>query len=91
MSHNQNIPILTDLISAGNPKLKVSEKDKQSLSLQSANLNMRIDDIETAIGQDTSGPIGRAFAIRAEKELENISPSEPKKPTTSKKSTQTTL
>lgn len=68
MTQKQNIPILTDLVVAGNPKLKVSESNKQKLMSQSANLNLRIDQIETAIGQDTSGPISRAFAIRAENE-----------------------
>jgi len=72
MSKNQNIPILTDLIAAGNPKLKASERDKQALSPQLANLNMRIDEIETAIGQEKSNPIGRAFAIRAEKKSESM-------------------
>ncbi len=71
MANDQNIPILTDLVIAGNPKLKVPDKDKQSKSPQAANLNMRIDEIEVAIGQDKSGPIGRAFAIRAEKKSEN--------------------
>jgi len=71
MSKNQYIPILTDLVVAGNPKLKVSEEEKQALTSQSANLNMRIDEIETAIGQDNSGPIGRAYAIRAEKKSED--------------------
>jgi len=71
MSKNQYIPILTDLVVAGNPKLKVSEEEKQALTSQSANLNMRIDQIETAIGQDNSGPIGRAFAIRAEEKSGN--------------------
>lgn len=72
MTQKQNIPILTDLVTAGNPKLKISEEDKHSLSSQSANLNMRIDEIETAIGQDNTGPIGRAFAIRAEKKSEGM-------------------
>jgi len=69
---NQHIPILSDLITAGNPELKLSEEKKRSLAPQSANLTMRIDEIESAIGQDTSGPVGRAFAIRAEEEFENI-------------------
>lgn len=72
MSQNLNIPILTNLVTAGNPKLKISEEEKSSLAPQSANLNMRIDEIETAIGQDNTGPIGRAYAIRAEKQFENI-------------------
>lgn len=72
MSQNQNVPILTDLVKAGNPKLKMPEQDKESISLRTANLNMRIDEIETAIGQDTAGPVGRAFAIRAEEKFEDV-------------------
>ena len=30
------------------------------------NQKERIDEIESAIGQDNTGPVGRAFAIRAE-------------------------
>lgn len=73
-SQNLNIPLLTELVTAGNPKLKLSEEDKKSLSPQSANLNMRIDEIEVAIGQDTNGPIGRAYAIRAEESFIPPSP-----------------
>ncbi len=69
MPKNTNIPILTDLVTAGNPKLKLSEEQKKALKPQSANLNLRIDEIETAIGQDTDGPVGRAFAIRAENKM----------------------
>lgn len=77
MSQNQklntrHIPILSDLIAPGNPDLKLSEKQKKAFKSQSANLNMRIDDIEVAIGQDASDPIGRAYAIRAEEEFESM-------------------
>jgi hypothetical protein len=43
--------------------------DNSSLNTASQfdELNARIDDLESAIGQDAEGPIGRAFAIRAEK------------------------
>lgn len=71
-AQNQHIPVLSDLVTLGNPKLKLSEEKKKSFAPQSANLTMRIDEIETAIGQDNSGPVGRAFAIRAEEEFENI-------------------
>ncbi len=66
MEKDQNIPILTDLVVAGNPKLKLSDKDKRSYLHQSENLHLRINQIETAIGQDEPTPVGRAFAIRAE-------------------------
>lgn len=57
--------MVTELVAAGNPRLKVSSsKDKQSIHVDE--LNQRIDELEDAIGQDNTGPIGRAFAIRAE-------------------------
>lgn len=62
-----NIPLVTDLVAAGDPRLKV---DTNTLNQQNSyfdELNTRIDELEDAIGQDNSGPIGRAFAIRAEK------------------------
>jgi len=64
MSKNINIPLITDLVAAGNPALKVSQS--KSSSTQTDDLNVLIDDLENAIGQDSKSPIGRAFAIRAE-------------------------
>lgn len=64
MSKNINIPLITDLVAAGNPALKASPSE--SSSTQTDDLNSLIDDLENAIGQDSTSPIGRAFAIRAE-------------------------
>jgi len=63
--------MVTNLVVAGDPKLKAlaiaaKEKGKRSSALHLDELNQRIDELESAIGQDKSGPIGRAFAIRAE-------------------------
>ncbi len=70
MSKNTNIPTITELVAPGNPKLKVRQRKRnQNANANSIDeLNLRIDEIEDAIGQDNSGPIGRAFAIRAEKQ-----------------------
>jgi len=64
-NHN-NVPTITSLVTAGNPKLKALAKKNKASSCHLAELNQRIDEIENAIGQDNSGPVGRAFAIRAE-------------------------
>ncbi len=64
--HLDNIPLVTDLVAAGDPALKVNGDVLNQKSSQFEELNTRIDELESAIGQDTSGPIGRAFAIRAE-------------------------
>ncbi|MEB8433945.1 hypothetical protein OO007_17030 [Cocleimonas sp. KMM 6892] len=66
-----NIPMVTNLVVAGDPRLKAKavaakKKSMRSSTLHIDELNQRIDELETAIGQDKSGPIGRAFAIRAE-------------------------
>ena len=71
MKKHPNIPMVTKLVVAGNPKLKAiatsaKANSKHSSALHIDELNQRIDELETAIGQDKSGPIGRAFAIRAE-------------------------
>ena len=71
MKKHPNIPMVTKLVVAGDPKLKAiaiaaKDKSKRSGALHIDELNQRIDELETAIGQDKSGPIGRAFAIRAE-------------------------
>ena len=65
MPNALNIPIASDLVATGNPSLKKSEQ-KFSAPSHIDELNTRIDELENAIGQDNSGPIGRAFAIRAE-------------------------
>jgi hypothetical protein len=66
MSKNINIPTVTDLVAAGDPKLKAKAQNADSTYTHIDELNLRIDELENAIGQDNKGPIGRAFAIRAE-------------------------
>lgn len=66
MSKNINIPMVTELVAPGNPKLKARAELRNANSNNLDELNLRIDELEDAIGQDNSGPIGRAFAIRAE-------------------------
>lgn len=61
-----NIPVASDLVALGNPKLKNQANRNHAAPSHIEELNNRIDELEKAIGQDTSGPIGRAFAIRAE-------------------------
>ncbi len=68
MKKNPDIPVITKLVATGDPELKAKAlaESKHSNTLQLDELNQRIDELESAIGQDKSGPIGRAFAIRAE-------------------------
>ena len=66
MSKNINIPVASDLVTSGNPRLKELAQNNDSVPSHIEELNSRIDELENAIGQDNSGPIGRAFAIRAE-------------------------
>ena len=66
MSKNSNIPVASDLVALGNPKLKALAQKNNTAPSHIDELNSRIDDLENAIGQDNTGPIGRAFAIRAE-------------------------
>jgi hypothetical protein len=66
MSKNINIPVASDLVVLGNPQLKALAQNNDSIPSHIEELNSRIDELENAIGQDNSGPIGRAFAIRAE-------------------------
>lgn len=68
-----NIPTITDLVCEGDPALKAKAKQSYSVPSHIEELNMRIDDIENAIGQETNGPVGRAFAIRAEKSCDKDS------------------
>ena len=64
--HYDNVLTVTNLVAAGDPKKKARSKTQNSNSSHLDDLNQRIDEIEDAIGQDNSGPVGRAFAIRAE-------------------------
>lgn len=73
MANNLNIPVITDLIFAGDPALKAQTNKTYSVPSHLEELNMRIDEIESAIGQDVAGPVGRAFAIRAEKSCDKDS------------------
>lgn len=66
IQNNHSIPTLTNLVAAGNPSKKAKPRKRGSKSSHLDELNQRIDEIEDAIGQDNSGPVGRAFAIRAE-------------------------
>ena len=66
MSKRINIPTVTDLVVAGDPNLKAQANNKNPNQSHIDELNLRIDELENAIGQDKSGPIGRAYAIRAE-------------------------
>ena len=66
MNKNNNIPVASDLVARGNPQLKAQAQKNHKIPSHIAELNNRIDELENAIGQDNSGPIGRAFAIRAE-------------------------
>ena len=66
IENSHSIPTLTNLVAAGNPSKKAKAKSSNSKSSHLDDLNQRIDEIENAIGQDNSGPVGRAFAIRAE-------------------------
>lgn len=66
MSKNSNIPVASDLVAMGNPQLKALAQKNNIIPSHIEELNSRIDELESAIGQDNSGPIGRAFAIRAE-------------------------
>lgn len=61
-----NIPLVTNLIAAGDPAMKAKAQLNEQAPTHLDDLNQRIDDIETAIGQDNTGPVGRAHAIRVE-------------------------
>lgn len=61
-----NIPLVTNLIAAGDPAMKAKAQLNEQVPTHLDDLNQRIGDIETAIGQDNTGPLGRAHAIRIE-------------------------
>lgn len=63
----QNVPTVSNLVAAGDPvKIARAKNIKSQASSHLSELNDRIDEIENAIGQDKTEPVGRAFAIRAE-------------------------
>ncbi len=70
MSTQNNIPTASDLIALGDPKLKEIAQENNAIPSHLDELNLRINELEIAIGQDNSDPIGRAFAIRAEASTE---------------------
>lgn len=66
------IPVITDLVVAGDPKLKLKlntsnvegvEGDKQAFDLR---LKEKINELKDTIGQEEGNNIARAHAIRAE-------------------------
>ena len=61
------IPVVSDLVIPGNPRLKKKASEKMSEeSSYSDNFNQRIDELESAIGQNDSTSFSRAYAIREE-------------------------
>lgn len=73
MPTNINIPVTSDLIALGDPELKALAQKNHTIPAHIEELNARIDELESAIGQDTSDPIGRAYAIRAESSFDKDS------------------
>ena len=72
-TNNNNIPFATNLVKAGDPAMKAKAELEYNVPSHLDELNARIDELETAIGQDASGPVGRAFAIRAERSCDKDS------------------
>jgi len=70
------IPVVSDLVVPGNPALR--QQDDASGNTKSGRyadaLNNRINELESAIGQDTMGSQSRAFAIRAEASRGRVPP-----------------
>lgn len=61
------IPVVSDLVIPGDPRLKKKTGEKISEeSRYSDNFNQRIDELESAIGQNDSTLLSRAYAIREE-------------------------
>ena len=63
------VPVVSDVVVRGKPTLRKPER-KAATSSDKNNyadaLNSRIDELESAIGQDTIGSKSRAYAIREE-------------------------
>jgi hypothetical protein len=72
-SDNQSIPLASKLVCPGDPAIKARATQQYQVPSHLEELNARIDELESAIGQDASGPVGRAFAIRAEKSCDKDS------------------
>ena len=61
------IPVISDLVVPGDPRLKKEDHEKTSAeSAYADNLNQRINELESAIGQDDMTSLARAYAIREE-------------------------
>lgn len=71
-----NIPVVSDLVTPGNPALRQQNEagGNAKPNRYADALNSRIDELESAIGQDTMGSQSRAFAIRAEASRSRIPP-----------------
>ncbi|HIQ07844.1 MAG TPA: DUF2486 family protein [Thiotrichaceae bacterium] len=66
-TNQQYIPVVTDVVVLGNPVLKKMAKNKMTTQRHAAiNFQRRIDDVESAIGQDEVHSPSRAHAIRSE-------------------------
>jgi hypothetical protein len=75
--NNTFIPVASDLIIPGDPRLKKEDSEKLSAaSLYANNLNLRINELESAIGQNKSTSLSRAYAIREEASRTKISDSD---------------
>ena len=70
------IPVVSDLVVPGDPALrrKNDATGKNNASRYADALNSRIDELESAIGQDTMGTQSRAYAIRAEASRNRMPP-----------------
>ncbi len=65
--NNTLIPVVSDLIIPGDPLLKKEAYEKLSdESAYADNLNLRINELEDAIGQNDATSLSRAYAIREE-------------------------
>ena len=67
------IPVVSDLVVPGNPELRKQSNTTGNNSYVDA-LNHRIDELESAIGQDTMGSQSRAYAIREEAHRGKVPP-----------------
>lgn len=62
-----NIPIVTDVVVPGNPEMKRLAQEKLAKEGHAAlKFQHRINEVESAIGQDEGKSLSRAHAIRAE-------------------------
>ena len=72
------IPVVSDLVVPGNPALRQQEdaSGNTKSGRYADDLNNRINELESAIGQDTMGSQSRAFAIRAEASRGRVPPAQ---------------